>query len=52
MDLRLGPTPRMRIIPRPEDGLRAVMNQARERAPQAEQRRRAGWKARGQYGRG
>lgn len=36
MDLRLGPTPRMRIIPRPEDGLRAVMNQARERAPQAE----------------
>lgn len=36
MDLRLGPPPRIRIIPSPEDGLRAVMNQARERAPQAE----------------
>jgi cell division protein FtsB len=28
MDLRLGPTPRVRIIPRPGEGLRAVMDQA------------------------
>jgi cell division protein FtsB len=32
MDLRLGPTTRMRILPRPEDSLRAV----REQAPRAE----------------
>ncbi len=36
MDLRLGPPPRVRILPRPEEGLRAVMNQAREQAPRAE----------------
>jgi cell division protein FtsB len=36
MDLRLGPLPRVRILPRPEEGLRAVMNQAREQAPRAE----------------
>ena len=32
MDLRLGPTTRVRILPRPEDSLRAVM----EQAPRAE----------------
>ena len=40
MDLRLGPTPRVRILPRPEEGLRAVMDrvhdQAREQGPRAE----------------
>jgi cell division protein FtsB len=36
MDLRLGPTPRVRIIPRPGEGLRAVMDQARDQAPRAE----------------
>ena len=36
MDLRLGPPPRVRIFPHSEEGLRAVMNQAREQAPRAE----------------
>lgn len=36
MDLRLGPPSRVRILPRPEEGLRAVMNQARDQAPRAE----------------
>jgi cell division protein FtsB len=36
MDLRLGPTPRVRIIPSPGEGLRAVMDQARDQAPRAE----------------
>ena len=33
MDLRLGPTTRVRILPRPEEGLRAVL----EQAPKAEE---------------
>jgi len=40
MDLRLGPTPRARIIPSPEEGLRAVLgqvkDQAQQQAPRAE----------------
>jgi cell division protein FtsB len=36
MDLRLGPPPRVRILPRSEEGLRAVIDQAREQAPRAE----------------
>ena len=40
MDLRLGPTPRIRILPRPEEGLRAVIylarDQAKDQAPRAE----------------
>src|SRR6202522_4774315 len=48
MDLRLGPPPRVRILPRPEEGLRAavghavgqalyqVMGQAKDQAPKAE----------------
>src|SRR5580658_6640686 len=40
MDLRLGPTPRVRILPRPEEGLRAAvghaMGQAKDQAPKAE----------------
>ena len=36
MDLRLGPPSRVRILPHPEEGLRAVMNQARDQAPRAE----------------
>jgi len=40
MDLRLGPTPRMRILPRPEERLRAVIylarDQAKDQAPRAE----------------
>jgi cell division protein FtsB len=46
MDLRLGPAPRARIFPRPEEGLRVVM----EQAPRAEavaarwvERTRPGW---------
>jgi cell division protein FtsB len=36
MDLRLGPPSRARILPRPEDGLRAVIGQAKDQAPKAE----------------
>jgi cell division protein FtsB len=48
MDLRLGPPPRVRILPRPEEGLRAAvghamgqaldqaMGQAKDQAPKAE----------------
>src|SRR5664279_1514863 len=40
MDLRLGPPSRVRILPRPEEGLRAVfgqaMGQAKDQAPRAE----------------
>ncbi len=40
MDLRLGPPSRVRILPRPEEGLRAVMgqafDQAKDQAPRAE----------------
>jgi cell division protein FtsB len=36
MDLRLGPPARARILPRPEDGLRAVIGQAKDQAPKAE----------------
>ncbi len=36
MDLRLGPTPRARIFPSPEEGLRAVLGQAKHQAPKAE----------------
>jgi cell division protein FtsB len=40
MDLRLGPTPRARFLPRSEEGLRAVIDrakgQAKDRAPRAE----------------
>jgi len=44
MDLRLGPPSRVRILPRPEEGLRAVVNkavdqvkdQAKDQAPRAE----------------
>src|SRR5271169_3334523 len=35
MDLRLGP-PRMRILPRGEERLRAVISQAKDQAPRAE----------------
>ena len=40
MDLRLGPPSRVRILPRPEEGLRAVIDrakdQAKDQAPKAE----------------
>jgi cell division protein FtsB len=36
MDLRLGPPSRVRILPRPEEGLRAVIGQAKDQAPKAE----------------
>ncbi|MGA2964977.1 MAG: septum formation initiator family protein [Terriglobales bacterium] len=44
MDLRLGPSPRVRILPHPEEGLRAAINQAmdqvkdqaKDQAPRAE----------------
>ncbi len=36
MDLRLGPPSRVRILPRPEEGLRAVIHQAKDQAPKAE----------------
>lgn len=40
MDLRLGPASRVRILPHPEEGLRAVidqaMDQAKDQAPRAE----------------
>ena len=40
MDLRLGPPSRVRILPRPEEGLRAVIDrakdQAKDQAPRAE----------------
>src|SRR5450759_1571553 len=40
MDLRLGPPSRVRILPRPEEGLRTVidqaMDQAKDQAPRAE----------------
>ncbi len=39
MDLRLGPSSRVRILPRPEEGLRAVIyltDQAKYQAPRAE----------------
>ena len=36
MDLRLGPAPRVRIIPRPGEGLRTMMDQAMDQAPKAE----------------
>ncbi|MGC2357131.1 MAG: septum formation initiator family protein [Candidatus Acidiferrum sp.] len=36
MDLRLGPTPRIRILPSREEGLRAVIGQAMDQAPKAE----------------
>src|SRR5664279_2526226 len=32
MDLRLGPVSRMRLLPRPEEGLRAVIDQAMDQA--------------------
>ncbi len=40
MDFRLKQIPKMRAFPRPEDGLRAVV----EKAPQAEAWRSAGWR--------
>ena len=36
MDLRLGPAPRARILPHPEESLRAVLKQAKDQAPRAE----------------
>jgi len=36
MDLRLGPASRVRILPSPEESLRAVIHQAKDQAPRAE----------------